>query len=341
MGPEGYEDLDRDFQDVRNALQQFHGTATPSPTLRRRVLKRGEVLLGPSPRSMATPSPTVVGGWRMWLTPWSLLTAAVAACLIVLLFQSITLRLRQQNALLQQQVQMIQTQLHEVQGREQRLLQHQQKITQRLIGGGEQLGTHHFRSGHFGKAAEMYKDTADFAVSSPLRYRVLEATAAWYGCRYDDAIRTVREDIKPEQVKSQDEAAQAFFTLAAAYHSLDKTAEARQNYHKVIEVGAGPWPERAFFNLAVTHAAAYKRSHDRNEIASVKTYLQKSLASSTNASQRLARIHDALRPVPERDGEGNQCPDTFHKTGDLTPLATEADFHEWLAQRQREFLPEQ
>ena len=275
------------------------------------------------------------------MTPWSLLTAAVAVCLILLLFQSTTSRLRQQNALLQQQVQMIQTQLHEEQERVQQLLQHQQQINQRLLDGGEQLGTQHFQSGRFAIAAETYKDTANFAVSSPLWYRVLEATAAWYGCNYDDAIRIVQEDIKPEQVKSQDEAARAFFTLAAAYHSLDKTEEARQHYLKVIKVGTDSWPEQAYFNLAVTHAADYKRSHDRNEIALVKTYLQKSLASSNDAPERLTRIQAALQPIPEREGEGKQCPDTFHKTGDLTPLADEEEFREWLAQRQQELPPEQ
>jgi tetratricopeptide (TPR) repeat protein len=209
----------------------------------------------------------------------------------------------------------------------------QQAQQQQLIAQVENFAFESFGVGNYDEATYRYLENSQWEPERALEYAIKAATAAWYGCQYDAALRLLESRLgDPGDTILQ------HFVLGTIYHSLERLGAAQKQYEQVIAHGPSARLEAAWFNLGVVHALRFRQTHDAAVLQSAIAAVQQSAAVARTTSRRqyqtrLEIIAKALEPVEQRPP--NACGYGYHTTQDLTVLSGVPSFTEWLHAQQR------
>jgi tetratricopeptide (TPR) repeat protein len=265
-----------------------------------------------------------------WLRKMHLMQAMVPAAVTVgLVLACIWPRLWA----LGQEVQALRAQLQQAQQQQQVASQQAHNVQEQLIAHVEDFAYQSFGVGKYDEATSRYLENSQWEPERALEYAIKAATAAWYGCQYDAALRLLESRLgNPGDTILQ------HFVLGTIYHSLERLGAAQEQYEQVIAHGPSARLEAAWFNLGVVHALRFRQTHDAAALQSAIAAVQQSAAVARTTSRRqyqtrLEMIAKALEPVEQRPP--NACGYGYHTTQDLTALSGVSSFTDWLHAQQR------
>jgi tetratricopeptide (TPR) repeat protein len=319
-------EFDEAFEDVIEALAQGAYPGKVPPTLLPRLLAQGDTLF-PRQRSRRPARLLTVLHWlRQALTVPAMVPAAVAVALVLACTWP---RLWG----LEQEVHVLRLQLQHAQQQQQVAATRAQAFQEQLVAQVERLAYHSFGVGQYAEATSRYLETSQWEPERALDYAIKAATAAWYGCRYEDALSLVAS-----RPGAPGDTVLQHFVWGTVYHSLQRLEAAQQQYELVIAHGPSARLEAAWFNLGVVQALRYQQTHDEAALQRALAAVQQSVAVARTTSPRqyrtrLEMITKALEPLATRPPHA--CGYGYHTTQDLTALRGVSTFTEWLQAQQR------
>jgi tetratricopeptide (TPR) repeat protein len=234
---------------------------------------------------------------------------------------------------LEQEVHALRLQLQQAHQQQQVAATRAHAFQEQLIAQVERLAYYSFGVGQYEEAASRYIETSQWEPERALEYAIKAATAAWYGCRYEEALTLLasRQGTPGDTILQH-------FVWGTVYHSLQRLDAAQQQYELVIAHGPSARLEAAWFNLGVVQALRYQQTHDEATLQSAIAAVQQSVAVARTTSPRqyrtrLEMITNALEPLATRPPHA--CGYGYHTTQDLTTLRDVSNFTEWLQAQQR------
>ena len=319
-------EFDDALQDVIEALAQGAYQGAAPPTLLPRLLAQGDTLFPRQRRHLPARLLSMLRWLRQTLTVPAMVPAAVAVGLVLACTWPKLWRL-------EQEVHTLRVQLQSAQQQQQVAATRAHAFQEQLVAQVEYFAYQSFGVGKYEEATSRYVETSQWEPARALEYAIKAATAAWYGCRYEEALTllTSLPDAPGDTVLQH-------FVLGTVYHSLARLDAAQQQYEQVIAQGPSTRLEAAWFNLGVVQTLRYQQTHDEAALQSAIAAVQHSVAVARTTSPRqyhtrLEIIAKALEPVAQRPPHA--CGYGYHTTQDLTALRGVSRFTEWLQAQQR------
>jgi tetratricopeptide (TPR) repeat protein len=314
------------YDEVIEALIQCTRTEAAPPTLVPRLLAQSDTLFLRQRGRLYSHMRPVIEWLKSVLTLQTMIPVAVTAGLAL--------------ALTWPRLWGLEHDVQELRGQLQIAQQHQQEATMRahhiqeqLIAQVERLAYQSFKLGQYGEATYRYMENSKREPERALDYAIKAATAAWYGCRYEEALKLLES-----RLGEAGDIVLQHLVLGTIYHSLERLDAAQLHYEQVIAHGPGERLEAAWFNLGVVQAQRYAQTRDeatlQRAIAAVKQSAAAARATSPRQYQaRLDQIANALEPLESRPS--NACGYGYQVTQDLTALSEVPSFKDWLQAQQR------
>jgi tetratricopeptide (TPR) repeat protein len=312
------------------ALQALAHDAPAAPAFHQQVMARAHQHRWSAVQDRGSRLSACLCAVRHWLRQTFTMQAVIPAAVAVgLVLACLWPRLWE----VEQEVHTLQGQLQDAHQQQQIAFQRAHAVQEQLLAHVELVAYQSFDGGKYAEAASRYVENSQWEPARAGEYAIKAATAAWYGCHYEDALHLLasRRGDPGDPTLQQ-------FVLGTVYHSLGRWDAAQQQYEQVIAAGPSARLEAAWFNLGVVQAVRFRQTHDAAALQSAMAAVQQSAAIAEQTSRqqyhtRVEKIAHALEPIAQRPPHA--CGEGYHTTQDLTALREVSSFTEWLHAQQR------
>ena len=154
----------------------------------------------------------------------------------------------------EQEVHALRAQLQHAHQQQQIAFQRAHAVQEQLLAHVELVAYQSFDGGKYAEAASRYVENSQWEPARAGEYAIKAATAAWYGCHYEEALHLLAS----QRGDPGDPILQQF-VLGTVYHSLGRWDAAQQQYEQVIAAGPSARLEAAWFNLGVYRRCDFGR----------------------------------------------------------------------------------